>query len=191
MHMYDSKSAKPAGTDAGDFGQVIRMDAETDDGGRHMANIKKRIILIGRTMSGKTTLCQFMEHRDIQYHKTQTIQLFSDAIIDTPGEFLERSNLRGALSVTAVDADVIVLVQPAGDTDTMFPPGYASSFAKPCVGIVTKSDIADGAQIARAKEYLRAAGARRIFVTSSICGTGFEDFMAYLGYEEERQQGAT
>ena len=58
---------------------------------------KKRIILIGRSGCGKTTLCQYLNHEAIRYHKTQTIQIINNTMIDTPGEYLERTNLRGAL----------------------------------------------------------------------------------------------
>lgn len=140
----------------------------------------KRLILIGRSMSGKTTLCQYLYHEELKYHKTQTIQLVKDAIIDTPGEFLERKHLRGALTVTATDADYIVLIQQADEEGTMFPPGYSSTFAKPCIGIVTKSDLATLKQIKDAREYLKAAGAERIFVTSSYQGTGFDELITYV-----------
>ena len=101
-------------------------------------------------------------------------------MIDTPGEYLERTNLRGALTVSAVDADVILLVQPANEAGTMFPPGYSSTFAKPCIGVVTKADLAEEKQIEDAKKYLQNAGAREIVVTSSFAGTGFEELMEFL-----------
>lgn len=145
-----------------------------------MEDKKKRLILIGRTMAGKTTLCQYLNHEDLKYHKTQTIQLMNDQIIDTPGEYLERNYLRGALAVTAVDADYIVFVQQADEMGTMFPPGYASTFSKPCIGIVTKSDLATKKQITDARSYLTDAGAKEIFVTSSYQGTGFEEIVKYF-----------
>ena len=145
-----------------------------------MEERKKRIILIGRSAAGKTTLCQRINHEDLAYHKTQTVQVINQTMIDTPGEYLERTNLRGALTVSAVDADIILLVQPANEAGTMFPPGYSSTFAKPCVGVVTKADLADEKQIEDAKQYLRNAGAREIVVTSSYEGTGFEKLMEFL-----------
>lgn len=149
-----------------------------------MENKKKRIILIGRSMAGKTTLCQYINHEDLKYHKTQTVQLINDNVIDTPGEYLERRYLRGALSVTAVDADIIVLVQQADESGTMFPPGYASTFGKPCIGIVTKSDLADPGQIEDARKHLNEAGALEVFVTSSYKGSGFEPLLQYFGTRE-------
>ncbi len=145
---------------------------------------KNRIILIGRSMAGKTTLCQYISHQDLKYHKTQTVQLLNDNLIDTPGEYLERNYLRGALTVTAVDADIIALVQQADEAGTMFPPGYSSTFGKPCVGIVTKSDLASPEQIEQAKSYLTLAGAQKVFVTSSYEGSGFDEVLRYFGTDE-------
>lgn len=140
----------------------------------------KKVILIGRSMAGKTTLCQYISNEDLKYHKTQTVQVVNGSMIDTPGEYLERTYLRGALTVTAVDADLILLVQQADEEGTMFPPGYSSTFAKPCIGVVTKSDLGSEKQVEDAKRCLEHAGARRIFVTSSYDGTGFEELLEYL-----------
>lgn len=141
---------------------------------------QRRIILIGRTFAGKTTLCQYLNKEDLVYHKTQTVQVINNSMIDTPGEYLERTNFRGALMVSSTDADVVVLVQDATEPGTMFPPAYGSSFAKPVVGIVTKCDMADEIQIQQARDYLSMAGAKHIFNTSSVTGTGFHEFLDYL-----------
>lgn len=148
----------------------------------HMADHKKQpvLILIGRTSAGKTTLCQSMNSEALKYHKTQTIQLFNDNLIDTPGEYLERHSFWGALQVSAADADVIVLVQDATEISTMFPPGYGGQFVKPVVGVVTKSDIASPKQIEDARKYLEMAGVKDIFPVSSVTGEGVQDFVRYL-----------
>lgn len=151
--------------------------------GRHER--RKRIILIGRSAAGKTTLCQRLSHEELTYRKTQTIEVVHQTMIDTPGEYLQRMQFRGALMVTAADADVIVLVQAATDKMNWFPPAYHSQFAKPAVGVVTKADLATGEEIETAKGYLKAAGASEIFVTSSVSGAGVEALLNYLGYEEE------
>ena len=143
----------------------------------------KRIILIGHSAAGKTTLCQYLNHEALRYCKTQTVQVINQTMIDTPGEYIERTFMRGALMVTATDADLIVLVQDATDGYTIFPPAYTSMYAKPAIGIVTKADIATEKQIEDARKYLQLAGAEKIFVTSSVAGTGFDDLRALLGYE--------
>ena len=147
-----------------------------------MEERKKRIILIGRSAAGKTTLCQRINHEDLAYHKTQTVQVINQTMIDTPGEYLERRYFRGALMVTATDADVVLLVQDATEEGTMFPPAYNTQFAKPTLGVVTKSDIAAPEQVEHAKRYLRMAGAEKLFVTSSVSGEGVEELLRFLGY---------
>ena len=62
----------------------------------------------------------------------------------------------------------------------MFPPGYASSFPKPCVGVVSKADMADEKQTERAKKFLKMAGAGEIFVTSAREGRGLSELAAFL-----------
>jgi len=141
---------------------------------------KKRIILIGRTAAGKTTLCQRMNHEDLSYHKTQTVQIFNDQMIDTPGEYLERRFLQGALMVTSADADLILLVQDATEDGTMFPPAYTSQFAKPSLGVVTKCDLATAEQVLEAEKHLTMAGAQKLFAVSSMTGQGVGDLIRYL-----------
>ncbi|MTQ96895.1 EutP/PduV family microcompartment system protein [Pseudoflavonifractor sp. BIOML-A6] len=143
---------------------------------------KKRIILIGRSAAGKTTLCQRINNEELKYHKTQTVQVINQSMIDTPGEYLERRYFRGALMVTATDADIIVLVQDATEYGSMFPPAYSSMFAKPAVGVVTKQDLATEQQVSHAKQYLKAAGAGELFVVSSVTGEGVEALVRHLDF---------
>jgi ethanolamine utilization protein EutP len=147
----------------------------------------KTVILIGRSSAGKTTFCQRINEEDIIYHKTQTIQVVNRSIIDTPGEYLERARMRGALTVASVDADLLLLVQDATENGTMFPPAYASSFAKPAIGLVTKEDIATEAQVAEAVRFLEMAGAEKVFVISSITGSGFSELFQYLSFLEKKE----
>ena len=143
---------------------------------------KKRIILIGRSAAGKTTFCQRINNEELKYHKTQTVQIVNQSMIDTPGEYLERRYFRGALMVTATDADIIILVQDATENGSMFPPAYTSSFAKPSVGVVTKQDLATPQQVENAKKYLTAAGAEEIFVISSFTGEGVDALVRHLDF---------
>ena len=53
--------------------------------------IMKKIIFIGRSECGKTTLTQALKGKEITYHKTQYVNNF-DVIIDTPGEYAENNN---------------------------------------------------------------------------------------------------
>lgn len=140
----------------------------------------KRVIFIGNIACGKTTLGQVILGEKIEYKKTQAVELLGSDILDTPGEYLELNHYRGALMITSADADVIAFVQSATDDDRMFPPSYAGSFAKPVIGIVTKTDIATKRHVEGAVEHLKNAGAGRIFKISSYKGSGIQKLIDYL-----------
>ena len=66
----------------------------------------KKIVLMGRSEAGKTTLTQALKGEKIQYHKTQYVNNF-DVIIDTPGEYAQTKNLGHALALYTYEADVV------------------------------------------------------------------------------------
>ncbi|WP_312355718.1 EutP/PduV family microcompartment system protein, partial [Aminipila sp.] len=72
-----------------------------------MKSRKQRIILVGKSQAGKTTLTQYMTNQQLSYHKTQTVEVVNGQFIDTPGEYLEQTGFYGALSVPAADVDAI------------------------------------------------------------------------------------
>lgn len=142
--------------------------------------MRKRMMLIGKTSSGKTTLAQSLHRQDLVYRKTQSVQLFGQDIIDLPGEYLEVRALYRALIVTAVETDIVALVQEACDDQSMFAPQFATMFNKPVIGIITKAELANQKQIENCQRQLRLAGAGCIFTTSSYTGEGLEELDSYL-----------
>lgn len=138
----------------------------------------KKLILVGRSEAGKSTLIQALRGETIHYHKTQYVG-YDDFIIDTPGEYAEDKHLGGALAVYSYEADVIGLVLSATEPYSLFPPCIASMATRPVIGIVTKCDhpYADAAQSER---WLRLAGCEEVFFTSSYKQDGIEAILAYL-----------
>ncbi|MDR1430601.1 MAG: EutP/PduV family microcompartment system protein [Propionibacteriaceae bacterium] len=140
----------------------------------------KKAILIGMSGCGKTTLIQRLGNDSLRYKKTQVIEHYLN-FIDTPGEYLEQRKLYRALIVTAVDADEIGLVQDCVARTTWIPPSFATTFAKPIFGIVTKADLATSpAQLEYAQSVLNSGGAQRIFTLSAVTGAGIAELLDYL-----------
>lgn len=89
----------------------------------------KKIILIGRSECGKTTLTQAMRGETVMYHKTQYVNHY-DVIIDTPGEYIQTRTLGGALALYSFEAQVIGLLLSATEPFSLYSPcitghGYA------------------------------------------------------------------
>ena len=137
----------------------------------------KKILLIGKSMCGKTTLTQRIQGLDIEYEKTQMLT-YSNDILDTPGEYMENRMLYKALIVSSYDCDVVGMVQACDEERNIFPPNFATAFSKPVIGIVTKSDL--GGDVKKACEILENAGAEQVFVVSSYENEGIEELVKYL-----------
>lgn len=140
----------------------------------------KKIIFIGKSGCGKTSLCQKLQGEEVRYKETQSIELYVD-FIDTPGEYLENRVYYSALITTAAEANIIALVQECGDTISMMPPGFAGSFGREVIGIITKSDREDCEDsMSIIEEQLRAAGVTKIFRVSAYSGDGIEELKKYI-----------
>lgn len=124
----------------------------------------KKIMMIGKIGCGKTTLGQRLVGETVRYQKTQAIQVIGDDIVDTPGEYLEQKQFYSALLVTAVEADVILLLLAADDEQNAFSPRMNSMFCgKPVIGVITKTDrCRDPALIEAGREILQNAGAGEV-----------------------------
>ncbi len=140
----------------------------------------KNIIFMGKTGSGKTTLCQKLDELELKYKKTQSVEIYNNAI-DTPGEYMENRSLYNALITTAVDAKVIAIVYDCTQEENYIAPGFASMFCKEVIGIITKINNADSENdINIAQERLEMAGVNKIFKVDTIDNIGIEELLKYL-----------
>lgn len=143
----------------------------------------KKIILMGRSECGKTSLTQALRGEKVIYHKTQYINHY-DVIIDTPGEYAENRILGRALALYAYEADVVGLLASAVESYTLYPPCITSCVNREVIGIVTQIDQPD-ANVELAEGWLREAGCERIFYISSVTGEGIWEILEYLREEGE------
>jgi ethanolamine utilization protein EutP len=139
----------------------------------------QKVMLVGPVGAGKTSLIQALNNDCQKVQKTQSI-IFCDSSIDTPGEYAQIPRFYSALMVTAMEASAVVVVQDATDWKVTLPPGFASMFSRPVVGVVTKIDAA-GMNREKATARLREIGIKEpIFFVSAHTGEGLEELIAYL-----------
>lgn len=140
----------------------------------------KKVIFMGKSGSGKTSLCQKLQGEEVKYKKTQSVELFSNAI-DTPGEYMENRGYYSALIITSTEAEIVALVQECGDIDSKIPPAFAGTFGKKVIGIITKIDkINENSHIDIIESQLRDSGATNILKVSVITGEGMKELEELL-----------
>ncbi|MBO5364835.1 MAG: ethanolamine utilization protein EutP [Clostridia bacterium] len=138
----------------------------------------KKLILMGRSEAGKTTLTQVLRGEDIRYDKTQYIK-FENTLIDTPGEYAQTHHLGRALALYSYEADMVGLLISATEEYSLFPPCVTCMVNREVIGIVTKAEQ-EGANPARAENWLRLSGCNKVFIVDSVTGFGINELITYL-----------
>lgn len=141
----------------------------------------KKIILVGRSECGKTTLTQALKGEKIEYCKTQYVNHF-DVIIDTPGEYIQTKNLGNAIALYAYEAQVVGLLLSATEPYSLYPPNITCLVNREVIGIITKIDE-PGADVERARRWLTLTGCQKIFEVNSKDHEGIPQILEYLREE--------
>lgn len=136
----------------------------------------KKLILIGRSGVGKTTLTQALKGEKTHYQKTQYID-YGDFLIDTPGEYAENHDLGAALCLYAYEADVVALLIAADEQYSLFPPNITCMVNREVIGIVTKCNKADPS---RAENWLRISGCETVYKVDSKTREGINQVLEHL-----------
>lgn len=138
----------------------------------------KKIIFVGKSGVGKTTLTQVLSGKKPQYRKTQYVD-YRQKIIDTPGEYAENRELGRALALYAYEADVVGLLVSATENFSMLSPNIVSLTNREVIGILTHIND-PSANIPMTENWLRLAGCKRIFKVDSLTGEGVKNLVDYL-----------
>jgi len=149
----------------------------------------KKLILIGRSEAGKTTLTQALLGKKIRYEKTQAVSN-SDILIDTPGEYIQSREFGAALALYSYESDIVGLLASAIEPFSLFSPNITCMATREVIGIVTKIDHPE-ANPDRVENWLRIAGCEKVFRVSSYTGEGIEELKEYLSKKQKKQQKTT
>ncbi|MBQ2135429.1 MAG: EutP/PduV family microcompartment system protein [Clostridia bacterium] len=136
----------------------------------------RKLLLIGRSGCGKTSLTQALKGESVHYKKTQGM-VFDDFLIDSPGEYAENHDLGCALCLYSYEADIVALLIAADDDYSLFPPNITCMVNREVIGIVTKIDKADPK---RAQRWLNLSGCKNVFFVNSKSGEGVSCVLDYL-----------
>ena len=132
----------------------------------------KRVMIVGPTGSGKTSLLKALGLWEGDIRKTEAVG-FTDMAVDTPGEFFDIPRFYHALIMTSVKAGLVLLV-----ADPLRRSRHTSRFAHalraPVIGVITKLDAATPDDVDAARKSLKNSGVSEIHAVSSLRGDGME-----------------
>ncbi|AFQ46198.1 EutP/PduV family microcompartment system protein [Desulfosporosinus meridiei] len=103
--------------------------------------MKKRIMIVGPTQSGKSTLANVLNESSRPLKKTQDI-IYGKNTIDTPSSYLENPSMYKYLIATAQTASHLLILVDQSKLIEVYPPAFAKSFNCPVLGVITKIDLA-------------------------------------------------
>ncbi|WP_088189624.1 EutP/PduV family microcompartment system protein [Desulfosporosinus sp. FKA] len=102
--------------------------------------MKKRIMVVGPTQAGKSTLANLLNDTDRPLRKTQDV-IYGKNTIDTPGSYIENASMYKYLIATAQTASHVLILLDSSRPVDVYPPGFAKTFTCPVIGVITKKDL--------------------------------------------------
>lgn len=144
---------------------------------------KKRIMVIGPTNCGKTTLVNALNQYDGPLRKTQDI-IYGKNTIDVPGSYIENAWMYKHLIAAAQDASHLLILVDQSKCVNKYPPGFAKAFRCPVIGVITKSDLSFENEDLCLRQLKQIGVSEPYFKISVHDGTGLTALVEYLNQEK-------
>jgi ethanolamine utilization protein EutP len=138
-----------------------------------------KLMVVGAVGSGKSSLIAYLNGSGQVAKKTQAV-LYDTLSIDTPGEYMENPSMYKYVLAAAQTVEYVLFIQDSTQRRCIYPPGFAQSFNRKSIGIITKVDCEE-VDVEHSKRFLQTLGVKGpIFKTSSKTGYGIEELKEYL-----------
>ena len=146
---------------------------------------KKRIMVIGPTHCGKTTLVNALNNYDGPLRKTQDM-LYGENTIDVPGSYIENAWMYKHIITAAQDASHVLVLVDQSRCAEAYSPGFAKSFRCPVVGVISKCDLMPENEEQCIRQLKKIGVPEPYFKISIPNGIGIEALKEYLFQKREK-----
>ena len=101
---------------------------------------RKRVMVVGPTNCGKTSLAKALNDFEGPIRKTQDI-IYGKNTIDVPGSYIENAWMYKHVIAAAQDASHVLMLVDQSKLADVYSPGFAKVFRCPVIGVVSKTDL--------------------------------------------------
>ncbi|MGH4120553.1 EutP/PduV family microcompartment system protein [Clostridium sp.] len=147
---------------------------------------KKRVMVIGPTHCGKTTLVNMLNDYHGPLRKTQDM-IYGKNTIDVPGSYIENPWMYKHLIAAAQDASLVLILVDQSKYNNIYSPGFAKVFRCPVVGVITKIDLMPENQELCLKQLKHIGVSEPYYNISVSSGVGIADLKHYLLNFEKKE----
>jgi ethanolamine utilization protein EutP len=146
---------------------------------------KKRVMVIGPSSCGKTTLVNMLNDYDGPLRKTQDI-IYGKNTIDVPGSYIENAWMYKHIIAAAQDASHVLILVDQSRCDNVYSPGFAKAFRCPVIGVITKTDLMPENKDLCLRQLQQIGIPEPYYKVSACNGTGIEALKEYLFLKQEK-----
>lgn len=140
---------------------------------------KKRIMIIGPSKCGKTTLANALNGYDGPLRRTPDL-IYGKNTMDVPGAYIENAWMYKHIIAAAQDASKVLLLIDQSSCTEIYSPGFAKSFRCPVIGVITKCDMKPENEDICLRQLKKIGVEEPYFHISFTEGTGIDALLTYL-----------
>ncbi|EPY2307919.1 EutP/PduV family microcompartment system protein [Clostridium sporogenes] len=140
---------------------------------------KKRIMVIGPSRCGKTTLVNALNDYDGPLRRTPDL-IYGKNTIDVPGSYIENAWMYKHIIAAAQDASCVLILVDQSNCTEIYSHGFAKSFRCPVIGVITKCDLMPKNKEKCEMQLKKIGVSEPYFHISFEMGTGIDALKKYL-----------
>lgn len=140
---------------------------------------KKRIMVIGPSRCGKTTLVNALNDYDGPLRRTPDL-IYGKNTIDVPGSYLENTWMYKHIIAASQDASHVLILVDQFNCTEIYSHGFAKSFRCPVIGVITKCDLMPENEEKSLRQLKNLGVTEPYFHISFKMGTGIDALKKYL-----------